>query len=289
VIEFRPRSVPEWLYIWEHDYETLRELVYEHVKNIVTRYRRTVGTWTIASGLHVSTNFSLSYEQVMDLTRMCVMVVRKLQPSARVVIEIDQPWGEYYAENPRSVPPLTYAEAISQAGINADLFGLRVEMGQPEQGHGTHDLMAFSALLDRYATLERPLCISALSAPSEPLDQGGAGGAASAGGAGEAGRGSTGGGEAGYWRTPWSPEAQCRWMTNLMAIAASKPYVHSICWHELYDSPKGSMAYRGDGLIGPNGQAKLSMTRLAEIKQALREKRSPLDLPPVPTTPWNLG
>jgi hypothetical protein len=270
VIEFRPRSVPDWLYIWEHDYETLRELVYEHVKTLVTRYRRTVGTWTIASGLHVNTNFSLSYEQVMDLTRMCVMVVRKLQPSARVVIEIDQPWGEYYAENPRSVPPMTYAEAISQAGINADLFGLRIEMGQPEIGHGTHDLMAFSALLDRYATLERPLCISAMSAPSEPIEPGSIGQRSRAGAP-------TRPAEPGYYRSPWSPEAQVRWMTNMLAIAASKPFVHSICWHELYDQPRGA-AYRADGLITASGQPKPAMQRLADIKQAIREKRSPLSL-----------
>jgi hypothetical protein len=280
VIEFRPRSVPDWLYIWEHDYETLRELVYEHVKNIVTRYRRTVGTWTIASGLHVNTNFSLSYEQVMDLTRMCVMVVRKLQPSARVIIEIDQPWGEYYAENPRSVPPITYAEAISQAGIHADLFGLRIEMGQPEIGHGTHDLMAFSALLDRYATLERPLCISALSAPSEPVEAAGPGPRARAGAPARPA-------EPGYWRRAWSPEAQCRWMTSLTAIAASKPYVHSICWHELHDPPRAgpaAVSYRADGLLTSSGQAKPALARLAEIKTALREKKSPLALPALPTT-----
>jgi hypothetical protein len=285
VIEFRPRSVPDWLYIWEHDYETLRELVYEHVKNIVTRYRRTVGTWTIASGLHVNTNFSLSYEQVMDLTRMCVMVVRKLQPSARVVIEIDQPWGEYYAENPRSVPPLTYAEAISQAGIHADLFGLRVEMGQPELGHGTHDLMAFSALLDRYATLERPLCISALSAPSEPIDASPAGPRSRAGAPSRPT-------EPGYWRTPWSAEAQCRWMTSLTAIATSKPYVHSVCWHELYDQPRSGPStgiYRADGLLTSAGQPKPALTRLAEIKTALRDKRSPLTLPDLPNGPGPLS
>ncbi|MBC7772615.1 MAG: endo-1,4-beta-xylanase [Pyrinomonadaceae bacterium] len=278
VIDFRPRSVPEWLYIWEHDYETLRELVYEHVKTIVTRYRRTVGTWVIVSGLHVNTNFTFSFEQVMDLTRMCVMVVRKLQPSAKVVVEIDVPWGEYYSENPRSIPPMLYAEMVSQAGVNADLFGLRIDMGMPEFGRWTRDLMALSALLDRYAGLERPLCVSACSAPSEPL----------AAGPGPAEKGSGSVVDPGYWRTAWTPEAQCRWLTHVAAVATSKPYVHSFCWNELYDtakSPGSESQWRADGLITASGQPKLAMFRLAEIRQALKEKRSPLTLPAVPTTP----
>jgi hypothetical protein len=277
VIDFRPRSVPEWLYIWEHDYETLRELVYEHVKTIVTRYRRTVGTWTVVSGLHVNSNFTVSFEQVMDLTRMCVMVVRKLQPSARIVIEVDQPWGEYYAENPRAIPPVLYAEMVSQAGINADLFGLRVEMGHPEQGRQTRDLMAFSALLDRYAALEKPLAITALSAPAEP-ETGGAPVRAGATGLVERLP------DAGYWRQPWSAQAQWKWMTAFIGVAVSKPYVHSVSWHELYDSGRPGDPRR-DGLVAGAGNLRPAAARLAEIRAALRDKRAPLSLSHPPVIP----
>lgn len=45
VIDLRRGNVPEWLYMREHDYETLRELVYEHVKNLVTRYRHAL--WNV--------------------------------------------------------------------------------------------------------------------------------------------------------------------------------------------------------------------------------------------------
>ena len=97
LIDFREIAVPEWLYIWEHDYETLRELVYEHIKTIVTRYRRTVTRWTVCWGLHVNASFAMTLERMMDLTRMCAPLVRKLQPTAKVQIEISQPWGEYLA------------------------------------------------------------------------------------------------------------------------------------------------------------------------------------------------
>jgi hypothetical protein len=78
VIDFRPQCAPEWLFIWENDYETLRDLVFEHVEAVVTRYRKTISRWTVASGLHVNTNFKISFEQIMDLTRICVLLVKKL-------------------------------------------------------------------------------------------------------------------------------------------------------------------------------------------------------------------
>lgn len=264
LIDFRKGSVPEWLYIWEHDYETLRELVYEHVKTLVTRYRRTVGTWTVASGLHVSSNFTLSLEQVMDLTRLTVTVVRKLQPSARVQVQIDQPWGEYFAtRSSRAMPPIMYAEMVGQAGINPDLFAIRVDMGQPEPGRATRDFMALSALLDRYAALDRPISLTAVSAPSRPPDP------EDLGIAGEA--------DPGYVRTPWSLESQASWMTQALAVAASKPYVHAIAWHELYDQPRPA-DHRGDGLFDASLTPKPALARMAEIRQAIKNKISPATL-----------
>lgn len=268
IVDFRRGSVPEWLYIWEHDYETLRELVYEHVKNIVTRYRRTIGTWTVCSGLHVNSNFTFSLEQVMDLTRLMVMVVRKLQPSAKIQVQIDQPWGEYYAYSPRAVPPMMYAEMIGQAGINPDLFSLRVEMGQPEPGRSTRDLMAFSALLDRYAALDKPLSVGAVSVPAAPAP----------GTDPEVGSQM----DPGYWRRPWSPEAQAAWMTSIMGIAVSKPYVHSVCWDELHEPPPrpgvNDLESQNHALLDRAGVPRPAFWRLGEIRQAIRAKQSPLSL-----------
>ncbi len=272
IVDFRRGSVPEWLYIWEHDYETLRELVYEHVKNIVTRYRRTIGTWTVCSGLHVNSNFTFSLEQVMDLTRLVVMVVRKLQPSGKIQVQIDQPWGEYYAYSPRAVPPMMYAEMIGQAGINPDLFSIRVEMGQPEPGRSTRDLMAFSAMLDRFAALDKPLSIGAVCVPAAPAP----------GTDAEVGSQM----EPGYWRKPWSPESQAAWMTGIMGIAVSKPYVHSVCWDELYEPPArpgtNDPESHHHALLDRSGTPRPAFWRLAEIRQAIRAKSSPLLLAGTP-------
>lgn len=269
LIDFRPQAVPEWLFIWENDYETLRDLVFEHVQAVVTRYRRTVSRWTVASGLHVNTNFKISFEQIMDLTRVCVLLVRKLHPTAKIQVEIAQPWGEYHASNRRSIPPHLYADAVVQAGLNVDALGVRVQMGHAEPGLSTRDLMSFSAMLDKYASLEKPLAITALGAPSQPVPVKPY--------RPRAGADAEDAYEPGFWRSPWSESVQAAWLSHVLAIACSKPYVQSVCWQELADPAANGPAPEmpGGGLLGASGAPKAAFARFAEFHKALREGRVP--------------
>ena len=43
LIDLTEADVPDWMFIWEHDFDTLRELAYEFVQKVVQRYRRAVG------------------------------------------------------------------------------------------------------------------------------------------------------------------------------------------------------------------------------------------------------
>ncbi len=260
LIDFREVCVPEWLYIWEHDYETLRELVYEHIKTIVTRYRRTVARWTVCSGLHVNDSFALSVEKMMDLTRMCALLVKKLHPAAKVQLEIAQPWGEYFVTNKRSMPPRMYADMISQAGIVVDAFALRVQMGQPAPGRAARDLMAIADLLDRYAELDKPITIAATGVPSQAIPP-----QQPAAGDGEAPTPVITDG--GFWRAPWSPEAQARWVQQAVGVMLSKPYVHSVCWQDLYDSAAGDMP--AGGLLTESGVPKPAAAAFAELRRSI--------------------
>jgi hypothetical protein len=274
LIDFRELCVPEWLYIWEHDYETLRELVYEHVKSLVTRYRKTVTRWTVCSGLHVNESFAMTLERMMDLTRICALLVRKLQPGAKVQVEVARPWGEYIASNKRSMPPRLYAEMIQTAGIAIDALAIRIQMGHPlnaAAGRSTRDLMAISDLLDRYAELDKPIAITALGAPSAPITP-----------APPILRGSKPAAPAedpGYWRQPWSPAAQQAWLREVVRICASKPFVTSVCWQDLYDLPPAQAAGNSlgaggsempfGGLLTDQGAPKPAAATLAELRRAI--------------------
>ena len=79
--------------------------------------------------------FSLSFEQVIELTRLLVSQVKSVLPGARTLITVTHPFGEYHARGKTSVPPLLYAEMVAQSGINFEAFALEVEMGVPEPGN----------------------------------------------------------------------------------------------------------------------------------------------------------
>jgi len=258
LIDFRAVSAPDWLYIWENDYETLRELVYEHIKTLVTRYRRTVTRWTVCSGLHCGESFKLSFEQMMDLTRICVLVTRKLHPRAKIQIEITQPWGEYHTRDRASLPPLLYAEMLSQAGVQLDAFSVRLQMGSSRPGLQTRDLMTLSDLLDRYSMLDRPITVSSFGVPAatEPP--------------GEGTTSDTGPPPApGSWRRDWSDPTQADWLGAVGAIALSKPYIESVCWHELVDpSDRGEMPE--GGLMRTVAEPRKSLSRLAALRDTAR-------------------
>lgn len=279
VIDFSARSLPRWIYIWEHDYKTIRELVYEQLKAVVTRYRRTVTRWTVCSGFNVNAAFDLRLEEMIDLTRLCVLTVRKLQPSATILVEIDQPFGEAGTHLDRSIAPVLYAGLVKDAGIAIDGFGLRLQVGDGECGRSTRDLMQLSAQLDTYSQFDKPVHITAIGAPSQALKGRPARPAREI----EA-RAWDLGGDPGHWRRPWGATAQAEWLTQAVTMAVAKPFVHSVAWQQLFDIENGGEMRQG-GLITADGRAKPSLKRMGEVTSSIRAKSSPTRLPSLEPAP----
>ena len=255
VLDFTHAATPPWLRVWEHDYDTLREFAYEHAKRVVTRYRRTVSRWNVISGVNLRDGFSFTIDQMLELTRLAVLLVRKLHPAAKVVVEFAQPFGEHAADDSDSVSPLLYAELLLEAGVSVDAFGLRLQMGDGRPGRSARDLMQLSAVLDMFAGFERPLDVTALGAPSAP---------ASADGASAPGE----------WRGAWSPDLQAEWLTHALTVAASKPFVRSVAWQALFDADDDAEMPAG-GLITAEGRAKPALRRIGELRAAVRRRVLP--------------
>jgi len=263
LISVEPNHLPEWMFIWEHDYDTVRDMVYEHLERVVTRYKDRVFTWNIVGGLHVNSHFTFSFDQVMDLTRMSAVLVKKIQPQAKVLIEIRQPFGEYFSGNQRSIPPLMYADLLVQSSVPFDGFVLKLIMGQAVPGQYVRDLMQLSNLMDYFAPYGKPINVIT-GVPSEPVTQ-----------------------EmialeqnqeaidpnCGFWRKPWSTVVQSHWLEAMCKIAISKPYVESFTWQDMVDHP--DMELPLSGLIGEDLVPKSSFRRLVSLRRHL------LNLPPV--------
>ena len=165
LLAFGVSSVPDWMYIWENDFESIYEAAREHVERTVQRYARQISSWVVASGLQADNVFGFSFEQTMELTRMAANVTKQAAPRSQVLIDLSQPWGEYYARNQQTIPPLLYADMAVQSGINFDGFGLQFIFGIASDGYHVRDPFQVSVLIDKLANLGKPLHVTALGAP----------------------------------------------------------------------------------------------------------------------------
>lgn len=253
LLHFGVQSVPDWMYIWENDFESIHDAARDFISRTVQRFGKQVSTWIVASGLHADNVFSFSFEQVMELTRMATTVTKQLAPRAQVLIDLTQPWGEYYARSAQTIPPLLYADMVMQSGINFDGFGLQFLFGINSDGYHVRDLLQISALIDKLANLGKPLHISAIAAPSTPIGGGPI----------------SGGGE---WLGPWSESLQSDWLNACCEIALSKPYVEGVCLQYLTDNSANAIAT--GGLLREDGGPKPAFAKLAALHRRLRAEPS---------------
>ena len=265
IVSFEPNNLPEWLFIWEHDYETVRDLIYEHIERVVNRFKHSITAWNVASGLHVNNHFTVAFDQLMDLTRMATMVVKKVQPEARILVEICQPFGEYCGANQRSIPPMMYADLMLQGAISFDGLILKLIMGQALPGQYARDLMQISSLLDQFAAFGRPVSL-VMAVPSTPVTQEMIS-VAHAGSAGDA--------NCGFWRQPWSQLVQGHWAEAMLHVALSKPFVEAVSWCELWDHPEIELPL--GGLVTEDLQPKDGFRRMAALRRILA-REGPVDL-----------
>jgi len=231
---FTERHIPDWLYIWEHDFDTIRDLAFEHVRRVINRYGQHIQTWTVIRGIHAPTCFAFSFEQLMELTRMAAALCKQVSPRGTALVELVFPFGEYYARNQRTIPPLLYADMVVQSGVSFDGFGLRFQLGAPMDGMFARDLFAISTVLDLFAKLGKPLHITGVEVPSQT----GARGESEP----DQTPSSTG---AGYWHAPWNETIQAEWLQRFYEIALSKPFVESVTWESLWDSSAHSTEATG--------------------------------------------
>ncbi len=255
LLNFSKDAIPDWMHVWQNDYDTCRDMCFDHIEQVVTRYQSHVGVWNIACGLNTNDNFfTFTIEQMLDLTRMAVLRVRQHKKNARAMMELAQPFGEHTAFNRDSIHPISFIERLVQEGVRLDAVGVQLLFGSRAPGKATRDLMQISSLLDRFFLLEIPILISNMGVPSEPIDSLG-----------------------GNWHEPWSPTIQAQWISRMFASCLSKPFVESIFWADLFDHLGADLPLAG--LINDAGQAKPALNRLVQLRRHLRKPLGPLKLP----------
>jgi hypothetical protein len=257
LIRLEPEHVPDWMVIWEHDFDMIREMTYDYVQKVVNRYRRVVSAWNVAASLQTNSTFALTFEQIIELTRMLVSQIKQMIPAARTLVTISHPFGEYHAHGRAAVPPMLYAEMLAQSGINFEAFALEIEMGVPAPGMFMRDLFQLSCLLDKFSTLGRPVFLTAVGVPSratpDPAD---------------ASEGRWDPNLGGRWRRPRDAQLQTEWMEAVYQVALSKPFVESIAWANLADLHP---TLPGGGLFDDVLQPKPAFAKLQQLREKLKQ------------------
>ena len=76
--------------------------------------------------------------------------------------------------------------------------------------------------------------------------------------------------KAGLWHQPWNQRLQAEWLQAFYRIALSKPYVESIAWRDLADTPGHYMPH--GGLCREGLEPKLIFNELRNFRSSLNKR-----------------
>ena len=249
VLRFSRGYLPKWLVRSRMEFEKIRETAYQFASSLVTRYSDSICAWVVLSGLNVLNHFGFGFEQILEMTHAANIAVRQACERGLRIIEISNPWGEYYATMPNTLPPLVYIDMVVQSGVTFDAFGLQMQFGKNLSGMHVRDMMQISAILDCFASIGKPLYVADVGVPSQ-----------NAGGLQETK-------VAGVWREEWDESRQAEWIEQFYRIALSKPFVDSVTYSSLCDVENSTIAH--SGLLTGQLKPKQSYRRLRELHDSI--------------------
>lgn len=247
LLQLGGQGVPDWLYLWEGDFDNVLTFVSDYVETAVTRYRGKVDLWLCAAGMNLGEVLGLSEEALLKLVVRTVEIARRIDPETPAVIRFSQPWAEYMQYMDLDLSPLHFADALVRTGL--ELGGLELEISAGYDGTGTpaRDFLDVNRLIDLWSCLNVPLYIT-LTYPSaagpDPLAFGEAQPLA---------------------RTKWSVELQQQWVESLVPLLLSKPAVQGIVWNQLTDATPHE--YPWGGLFDNQSEPKPSLASLSVLRK----------------------
>jgi hypothetical protein len=247
LVQLDHRGLPDWLCLWEGDFDSVLAFVTEFVRSTVIRYRGKIDVWQCASRINTAEVLKLTEEEKLRLAARTMELVHSLDPKAATVVSFDQPWAEYMARRDTDFPPLHLADALIRAGLDLRGLVLEVNVGYHPGGTLPRTLLEFSRQLDYWSMLGLPLAIS-LTAPSagdaDPL-------------AARATRVSPG---------TWNVKTQQAWIARYLPLILAKSYVQGVLWSQLRDDQPHDFPH--GGLFDRQGRPKPALRTLASIRQA---------------------
>lgn len=256
LIEFRPGAVPDWLWLWEGDFDEILSQAVDYVRQVATRYGSKIKTWHLVHRAAGHDILGLSEEEQIRLAAQVVQTARRLLPDAHLVVDFDRPWAEWMASGSFQLGPLHLADSLARAELGLGGIGLEIAPGYSGLGSHARDLLDFSRLLDLFALVNLPLHIAfAVPSAAEPDPKSVEGVDV----------------EAIQWPRAVDEALQREWASAWFALATSKPFVRTVTWLQTLDATPHVFPHAG--LFRPDGTAKPVLDWLSRFRERITKGR----------------
>lgn len=252
IIDLRAGALPDWIWLWEDDFDAILGMAVDVVRQAVARYKGKVPLWTLIHRTGSTDILGMSEEDQVRLTARLLQVARQADPAAQFLVGLDRPWGEWMASSGFQLGPLHLGDYLARAELGMAGLALEIAPGFSNPGSPMRDLLEFSKLLDLFALLNHPLHIT-LAIPS------------SAGPDPQADPNVRV--EADQWPHAPSDGLQASVAARWVALAVAKPFVRSVTWRQLDDA--AAHLYPHAGLIHANKTPKPLLDWLKSFRHDL--------------------
>lgn len=245
LLDFGENGLPDWLYLWEEDAESLQSYMLRYVETTVKRYAGKVNLWHAWRGLNNGQAMNLGEEFRLRIGVAAIEKLREHDPQTPVFVSFSQPFGEYLSRQALDLAPIHYADALVRAELGVTGFGLEINLGYWPHGTLPRDVLEISRLIDRWSTLGLPLVIL-LTLPSAPMTEGANQTIA-------------------FGASELSPPEQSRLAEDIIRTCLAKQVVQGVVWNQLVDGD--STTFPQAGLFTADGTAKPLVAALQGIRR----------------------
>lgn len=252
LLQFSKDHLPAWLLAEKPNFEKIREYAYQFVSETVSRYSRYFHAWRVISGMNAMNYFGFNFEQVLEMTRTACLAAKSVDNKSRKIVDLLYPWGEYYAADKTTVPPLVYADMVIQSGISFEAFGLQFHFGKDAAGMHIRDMMQISSRLDCFSAVPKAVHVTGVSVPDRHGD------------------GEMSAERAGSWHKPWTPEVQAEWLEAFYKVALGRSYINSVTYSRFADQPETDATHCG--LMNADMTPKKAFVVMAKFQRTILKR-----------------
>ncbi len=223
-------ELPDWLYLWGDDFDTIQSYVTAFVQAIVTQFRDEVALWYCSAGTNAEDALQMSEEQRLKVTVSALESLRQADPRTPAIVSIRQPWGEYLGRNSMDLSPRQFADILVRAELGLSGIGLELSIDCRPGKTLTRSLLEFHRLIDRWSVFGLPLVLF-LSIPTPTA-------------------------------CSESGDSMLDYVAELLRMLSHRSSVNGIIWDPLCDEANWS-----GGLLDAEGQAKPLLNVLQQFRE----------------------